>query len=155
MALAAAGAEVTHVDSASSVVTWASDNARLSSMSEKPIRWIVDDAMKFVRREIKRGKTYDILVADPPSFGRGIKGGIWKIEHDLDLLLQLASQLCPQPTMSIISCHTPSFDASDLAFSIKEQMAFAGEIEQHTLSLKTSDGRILPSGHCARFVVEG
>ena len=152
MALAAAGASVTHVDSASSVVKWASENARLSSLES--IRWIVDDAVKFVRREIKRGTTYDILVADPPSFGRGHKKGTWKIERDLDELLELASQLCPNPLMGIISCHTPSFDARDLAYSIREHFGFAGDVEQLTLALRTSDQRILDSGQCARFVVE-
>jgi len=80
LALAAAGAHVTHVDSASSVVTWARQNAAASGLADHPIRWMVEDAMKFVQREIKRGNTYEIFVADPPSFGRGKKKETWKIE---------------------------------------------------------------------------
>jgi len=154
LALAAAGAEVTHVDSASSVVSWASDNARLSGLGDHPIRWIVEDAMKFMRREIKRGKTYDIVVADPPSFGRSRKAGSWKIERDLDPFFQLAGQLCPSPVMAIASCHSPTFDASDLSFSMEQGLSVSVEIEQRTLQLATKDNRQLPSGECARFVVK-
>ena len=154
LALAAAGAEVTHVDSASSVVKWASDNARLSGLGDHPVRWIVEDALKFMRREIKRGKTYDIVVADPPSFGRSRKTGSWKIERDLEQLLGLAGQLCPSPTMAIISCHSPSIEAADLSFAMEEGLGITSEIEQRKLSLATKDDRQLPSGECARFVVK-
>ncbi len=154
MALAAAGAKVAHIDSASSVVAWARENAAASGLSDHPVRWIVEDAMKFVQREIKRGNTYDIFVADPPSFGRGAKKLTWQIERDMEDLVELATRLCPEPTMAILSCHTPTWDASDLEFVMarhfKEQ---ASMIEPVSLSLQTSDGRFLPSGDCARFVV--
>jgi len=153
LALAAAGAEVTHVDSASSVVTWARENASLSGLSDRPVRWIVEDAMRFVQREIKRGKTYDIFVADPPSFGRGVKKETWKIDRDIDELFKLAAELCPQPTMAIVSCHTPTLDSSELAATMNDFFAIdSAKVEAIELMLQTSDGRELPSGECARFV---
>ena len=155
MALAAAGAKVTHIDSASSVVTWARENAVAAGLGEHPIRWIVEDATKFVQREIKRGNTYDIFVADPPSFGRGTKKETWQIERDLEDLLELAAKLCPEPTMAILSCHTPTWDAGDLEFVLERHFADkATNVEAIALSLKTSDDRTLPSGDCARFVNE-
>lgn len=153
MALAAAGAAVTHVDSASSVVSWARENAGASGLAEHPIRWIVEDAVKFMQREIKRGNRYDAWVADPPSFGRGKKNQTWKLDRDLEALVQLASELCPDPTMAILSCHTPGYDSILLQEMLE---AFFGEhhvsVEAMELMLSTGDGRQLPSGDCARFV---
>ncbi len=155
MALAAAGAKITHVDSASSVVTWARGNAGLSGFGEHPIRWIVEDAKKFVQREVKRGNTYDIFIADPPSFGRGTKKETWQIERDLEDLVEMATKLCPEPTMAILSCHTPTWDATDLEFVLSRHFnAQASNVEPISLSLTTTDGRELPSGDCARFVSE-
>jgi len=154
-ALAAAGANVTHIDSASSVVSWARENAASSGLSDHPIRWIVEDAMKFVQRELKRGNTYDIIVADPPSFGRGTKKETWKIERDFDDLVELAASLCPNPTMTILSCHTPSWDEGDLEFLLSRYFQnHETNIEAFPLTLKTADGRLLPSGNCARFAKE-
>lgn len=154
LALSAAGAEVTHVDSASSAVSWARTNAELSGLSDRPIRWIVEDAIRFMQREIKRGKSYDIFVADPPSFGRGPKKETWKIERDLEELLALASELCPNPTMAIISCHTPDWLASELGEELQRHFSVDAKlVETNSLLLKTGDGRELPSGECARFIV--
>lgn len=156
LALASAGAHVTHVDSASSVVSWASENAAASGMSDHPIRWIVEDAMKFVQREIKRGNTYDVFVADPPSFGRGKKKETWKIDRDFEDLVELAKLLCPDPTMVILSCHTPTWDAGDLEFVLSRNFSNRSEsFESMPLVLKTADDRVLPSGDCARFVSGG
>ena len=156
LALASAGAHVTHVDSASSVVSWASENAAASGLSDHPIRWIVEDAMKFVQREIKRGNTYDVFVADPPSFGRGKKKETWKIDRDFEDLIELAKLLCPDPTMMILSCHTPTWDAGDLEFVLSRHFENQSEnFESMPLILKTIDGRELPSGDCARFVSKG
>ena len=156
LALASAGAHVTHVDSASSVVSWASENAAASRLSDHPIRWIVEDAMKFVQREIKRGNTYDVFVADPPSFGRGKKKETWKIDRDFEDLIELAKLLCPDPTMMILSCHTPTWDAGDLEFVLSRHFENQSEnFESMPLILKTIDGRELPSGDCARFVSKG
>lgn len=154
LALAACGVEVTHVDSASSVVSWARANAECSALQERPIRWIVEDALRFMRREIKRGKTYDIFVADPPSFGRGLKKETWKIERDIRELITLAAELCPNPTMAIVSCHTPSIDGYDLAELLQMRFELDPElIAQLPLTLPSLNGRTLPSGECARFVV--
>ena len=153
LALASAGAHVTHVDSASSVVSWASENATASGLSDHPIRWIVEDAMKFVQREINRGNTYEIFVADPPSFGRGKKKETWKIDRDFEDLVELAKLLCPDPTMMILSCHTPTWDAGDLEFVLSRNFSNQSEnFESMPLVLKTADDRILPSGECARFL---
>ncbi|HSX12529.1 MAG TPA: class I SAM-dependent methyltransferase, partial [Rhabdochlamydiaceae bacterium] len=83
LALAKAGAQVCHLDASEKMVKWARENARLNQLDEAPIRWIVDDALKFLKRELKRGKRYDGIILDPPSFGRGNKGEVFKIEHDL------------------------------------------------------------------------
>ena len=156
LALAAAGAHVTHVDSASSVVTWARENAAASGLGDHPIRWIVEDAVKYVQREIKRGNTYDIFVADPPSFGRGKKKETWKIDRDFEDLVELAKSLCPDPTMVLLSCHTPTWDAGDLEFVLSRHFADQSQhFESMPLSLKTPDGEVLPSGDCARFVNGG
>ena len=153
LALAAAGAHVTHVDSAASVVTWARENAAASSLADHPIRWIVEDAKKFVQREVKRENTYDIFVADPPSFGRGTKKETWKIDRDFEDLLELAKLLCPDPAMLILSCHTPTWDSADLEFVLERHFAIESKnIEAMPLMLKATDGRELPSGDCARYV---
>jgi 23S rRNA (cytosine1962-C5)-methyltransferase len=115
MALARRGVQVAHVDSARSVVNWARQNAIDSGLEKAPIRWIVEDAMTFVEREIKRGNRYDIVVADPPSFGRGPKGESWKIQKDLRRLLDgLAELTADRCRMALISCHTPGFDHRNL-----------------------------------------
>ena len=155
MALANAGAKVVHVDSAASVVNWAKSNAGLSGLRDRPIRWIVDDAMKFLKREVKRASQYDILVADPPSFGRGKKNETWKIERDLDELVSTAAQLCPRPVMLILSCHTTSFNASGLVSLVRKYFPAipVRRIEGLPLHLETRGKRILPSGYCARYAV--
>lgn len=156
MALARAGASVTHVDSAPSVVSWARQNAAASGLSEHPIRWIVEDAIKFMQREIKRGNHYDIFVADPPSFGRGKNRQTWKLDRDLETLVHLASELCPDPTMAILSCHTPGHDAVLLKEMIEayfgDTAGELGNVEAIEMVLETGSGRKLPSGDCARFV---
>ncbi len=154
LALAAAGAKVTHVDSASSVVAWARENAESSNLEERPIRWIVEDAMKFVRREIKRGNTYDVFVADPPSFGRGPKNETWKIERDIETLIECAAELCPEPKMMIVSYHTPSLRRATVSSLMSERFRGKGTVSNLGLTLKTADNRILPSGDCVRFLAE-
>lgn len=115
MALAVAGAEVTHVDAASSVVRWASENAQLSGLQKASIRWIVEDAKRFVARELKRGNRYDIIIADPPSFGRGPKGETWKLTRDFPgFLTDLADLMSDTPAGVILSCHTPGITPKDL-----------------------------------------
>ena len=99
LAAAAAGASVTHVDASKGMVTWAKENAISSGLKDAPIRWLVDDCVKFVEREIRRGNHYDAIIMDPPSYGRGPKGEIWKIEESVYPLIQLCSQMSA-PTLS-------------------------------------------------------
>ena len=153
LALAKAGAKVTHVDAAKTAVSWARENATVSGLKDYPIRWITEDAMRFVEREIKRGKHYDIFVADPPSFGRGPSGETWKLERDLANLLSSAALLTSsRPTMIIITCHTPGYDALRLGHEVARAWNLPnGQIESGVLKLSTAAGRHLPCGEYARW----
>jgi len=152
MALARQGVEVTHVDSAKSVVTWARKNAALNGLEDRPIRWIVDDAMSFVQREAKRENFYDIVVADPPSFGRALKKKTWKFDRDFDQLMDFLWQVCPKPRMVIFSGHTPGWSGMDLKRAIMTLFAVEDfEVDSGELYLDCVDGRRLPSGYFARF----
>lgn len=153
LALADRGVKVTHVDSASSVIKWARGNAELSGLRDHPIRWIAEDATRFVQREIKRGNRYDILVADPPSFGRGPKGETWKLERDIDdLLLGLSQLLSDRPTMLIFSSHTPGFEDQEWRRTVQRHFSLpTGQSESLTLFLDASSGQRLPSGDCFRW----
>ena len=157
LVLADCGVAMTHVDSARSVVSWARENALQSGMQAAPIRWIVEDAVKYVMREGKRGKQYDVIVADPPSFGRGPSGQVWKLERDLpELLTQLVNLASPQLQLILISCHTPGVEAADLYRVCKAAFGRLphygqGTAEAIELSLMAQDGRRLPSGVCYRW----
>jgi len=153
IALARAGAQVVHVDSARSVVNWARRNAERNDAAELPIRWIVEDAMTFLNRELRRGNQYDIFVADPPSFGRGTKKETWKFDQNIELLLDLASQLCADPTLVLVSGHTPGWDGRRLQRLLMKSFAGAGSkgVESGGLGIECVDGRELPSGCYARL----
>ena len=153
LALASRGASVTHVDAAPSVVKWARRNAELSKLAEHPIRWIVEDAAQFVAREIKRGNQYDIIVADPPSFGRGPKGQTWKLQRDLPtLMFDLSDLLTDDAQMLIFSSHTPSFEQRQWQQLVGEAFSLpAGDSEAFEFALETPTGTKLPSGHCFRW----
>lgn len=154
LAAAAAGAEVTHVDGAKSVVTRARANAEASQLSDRPIRWVVEDALKYCRREVKRGNQYDAVILDPPSYGHGPKGEPWSIRRDLLPLLELCGQLtCDRRQFILTTCHTPEIGLADLSAYVSEgvighcgQPARTGE-----LNLAAADGRQLPSGLFARW----
>mgnify|MGYP000767818970 FL=1 len=106
-AAAKAGAAVTHVDASKGMVTWAKENAASSGLADAPIRWIVDDCVKFVEREIRRGNKYDAIIMDPPSYGRGPKGEIWKIEEKIHPFIKLCSQLlCDKPLFFLVNSYT-------------------------------------------------
>ena len=115
MAAAAAGAEVTHVDSAKNVVAWARSNAEASGLAEAPIRWIHEDARKFVQREIRRGNHYDAVILDPPSYGHGPNGAPWRIARDLaPLLMELAELTEPNRQFMLLTCHSPSLGPAEV-----------------------------------------
>jgi 23S rRNA (cytosine1962-C5)-methyltransferase len=110
LAAAAAGAEVCHVDASRGMVAWARENAALNGLEKAPIRWIVDDAMKFLQREVRRGRGYDLIILDPPSFGRGAKGEIFKIEETINLLLKTCVELLTdEPKGLFFTCHTAGY----------------------------------------------
>ncbi len=116
MAAAAAGAEVVHVDAAKNTVAWARHNAELSGLAAASVRWIVEDAVKFVRREVKRGNRYDAVVLDPPSYGRGPRGEVWRLSKCLPRLLALCAELtAPAAAFVLLTCHTPGYDAPALS----------------------------------------
>ena len=147
LAAAAAGAAVTHVDSAENTVAWARRNASLSGLAEAPVRWIVDDALKFARREVRRGRHYDAVILDPPSYGHGAGGEAWKIEEHLPELLALCRELTgPQPRFALLTCHAPGYDPPRLAQCLGTEGVQAGD-----LWLTTADGRRLHGGVFARI----
>jgi 23S rRNA (cytosine1962-C5)-methyltransferase len=156
LAAAAAGAEVAHVDAARSVVDRARRNAELSGLADRPIRWIVEDATKFCRREVRRGNRYDAVIVDPPSYGHGPKGEAWQINKDLMPLLELCGELTGESrAFVLVTCHSPGIGAAELSAYLSDgifghcgQPPAAGE-----MFLKTADGRRLPSGVYARWPV--
>ncbi|MCP4479993.1 MAG: hypothetical protein GY818_18070 [Planctomycetaceae bacterium] len=156
LSLANRGAQVVHVDAAKSVVSWARANAQTSGLADSPIRWMVEDALTFVRRELKRGNKYDIIVADPPSFGRGPKGERWKLQRDLFHLIESLSELSRgRCKMVLLSCHTPGVDHRQLKSEVESQFHFeAGTGESFALELRTKENKSLPSGNCFRWVAD-
>lgn len=150
----AAGAEVTHVDASKPSVALARRNAELSGLAEAPVRWIVEDAVKYCRREVKRGSRYDAVVLDPPSYGHGPKGEEWKLERDLPGLLDLVAELVERsPVFLLATCHTPGVGPAELSAYLSD--AIVGHCGQPPASgrlwLKTDDGRRLESGVYARW----
>jgi 23S rRNA (cytosine1962-C5)-methyltransferase len=153
---AAAGAEVTHVDAARNVVVWARRNAELSGLADAPIRWIGEDALKFARREVKRGSRYDAVILDPPSYGHGPRGEVWRLSRHLPRLLSLCAELTAgQCRFILLTCHTPGCDAMRLeamigdAFVEQPEGAFSSQL----MTLRTPTGRILPSGVAVRWTL--
>jgi 23S rRNA (cytosine1962-C5)-methyltransferase len=144
---------ITHVDSAASSVNWAKENCRLSSLENNSIRWIVDDIIKFLSREVKRGKKYDGIILDPPAFGKGKKGITWKLNRDLSSLLQLVDQvISSNPEFIILSCHDNKFGTEELSNELKKMHILkTGKIETLDLTINSKQGNDLPSGSCARW----
>lgn len=154
LAAAAANAEVVHVDSAKNIVAWARRNAQLSGLGEMPIRWIVEDAVKFVKREAKRGNRYDALILDPPSYGHGAHGEVWRLSKHLPRLLDLCAELTDgRPRFMLLTCHTPGYGHDLLEDMIREHFnhANADPIEAGPILLRAADGRSLPSGVAVRL----
>ena len=153
LAAAAAGAEVVHVDAAKNVVAWARRNAELSGgtdgKSVLPIRWIVEDAVKFVRREVKRGNRYDAVILDPPSYGHGPRGEVWRLSKHLPRLLGLCGELTAgRCRFMLLTCHTPEFGARRLERLVRETWCSVqpGHVRAEPLILRTAAGRELPCG---------
>lgn len=154
LAAAAAGACVTHVDASKGMVTWAKENALASGLGNAPIRWIVDDCVKFVEREIRRGKTYDAIIMDPPSFGRGPKGETWKIEEAVFPLLQTCmGALSSTPLFFLINSYTTGLQPAVLAYMLGIVMKpYGGTIDAQEIGLPVSfNGLVLPCGASGRW----
>ena len=116
LAAAAAGAEVVHVDAAKNIVAWARRNAALSGLADAPIHWIAEDALKFVKRELRRENRYDAVILDPPSYGHGAHGEVWRLSQHLPRLLELCGQLTAgRRRFMLLTCHTPDFEPARLA----------------------------------------
>ena len=153
LAAARAGAEVCHVDASKGMVEWARKNAALNALQEKPVRWIVDDVTKFLERELRRWQRYDLLILDPPSYGRGAKGEIFKIEADLpNLLALLARLLSDEPIGVLISCHTPELTPISLHHLLQQAFGKNGALH-HGEMLLHGDAETLPvpSGSFCRW----
>ena len=154
IAAAAAGASVTHVDASKGMVTWAKENAASSGLGDAPIRWLVDDCVKFVEREIRRGNHYDAIIMDPPSYGRGPKGEIWKIEESVYPLVQLCSQiLTDDPLFFLINAYTTGLQPAVLSYMMHTVLGkYNGTITAEEIGLPvSSNGLVLPCGASGRF----
>ena len=158
LAAAAAGASVTHVDASKGMVTWAKENAISSGLKDAPIRWLVDDCVKFVEREIRRGNHYDAIIMDPPSYGRGPKGEIWKIEESVYPLIQLCSQiLTDNPLFFLINSYTTGLQPAVLSYMISTVLGTAnGTVTASEIGLPvSSNGLVLPCGASGRYEATG
>ena len=154
IAAAAAGASVTHVDASKGMVTWAKENAASSGLADAPIRWIVDDCVKFVEREIRRGNHYDAIIMDPPSYGRGPKGEIWKIEDSVFPLIKLCAQLLTdKPLFFLVNSYTTGLQPAVLRYMIATALEkYDGTVTADEIGLPvSSNGLVLPCGASGRF----
>ena len=155
LAAAAAGASVTHVDASKGMVNWAKENAQLSGLREKPIRWLVDDCVKFVEREIRRGNHYDGIIMDPPSYGRGPKGEIWKIEEKIYPFIELCTKiLSDDPLFFLVNSYTTGLQPAVLTYMLETQVAakFGGKVISDEIGLPvSSNGLVLPCGASGRW----
>lgn len=155
LAAAKAGATVTHVDASKGMVNWAKENAAASGLQDTPIRWLVDDCVKFVEREIRRGNTYDGIIMDPPSYGRGPKGEIWKIEDSIYPFVELTSKiLAKDAAFFLINSYTTGLQPAVLNYMISTAILpkFGGKVEAEEIGLPvTESGLILPCGASGRW----
>lgn len=153
LACARAGASVCHVDASKGMVQWARENAALSDMTDKPIRWIVDDCEKFVAREIRRGRKYDAIIMDPPSYGRGPGGEVWKLEDCIyDLVKLCKGVLSDDPLFFLINSYTTGLSPSVMGYILGSvmQQGFGGSVTFDEIGLPVEkSGMILPCGNTA------
>ena len=154
-AAAKAGASVTHVDASKGMVTWAKENAQASGLADAPIRWIVDDCVKFVEREIRRGNKYDGIIMDPPSYGRGPKGEIWKIEEKIHPFIALCEKLLSDdPLFFLVNSYTTGLAPAVLTYLISTEVVtkHGGIVTSDEIGLPvSSNGLILPCGAAGRW----
>ena len=155
IACAAAGASVCHVDAARGMVQWARENAKASGLEEAPVRWIVDDCAKFVEREIRRGRKYDAVIMDPPSYGRGPTGEVWKLEDNLYPFVELcAGILSDDPLFILINSYTTGLAPSVLTYILETVVSrkFGGRTVSDEIGLPvTETGLVLPCGATGRW----
>jgi 23S rRNA (cytosine1962-C5)-methyltransferase len=155
LAALSAGASVCHVDAARGMVAWAKENAKSSGLEEKPVRWIVDDCGKFVERELRRGRRYDAVIMDPPSYGRGPSGEIWKLEDNLYPFVELVSRvLSDEPLFFLINSYTTGLAPSVLGYLLDTLITkkHGGRSECQELGLPVSaSGLVLPCGSTGRW----
>ena len=156
LAAAEAGAQVTHVDASKGMVTWAKENAVASGLGGAKIRWLVDDCVKFVEREIRRGNHYEAIIMDPPSYGRGPKGEIWKMEDSIYPFIQLCTRiLSDKPLFFLINSYTTGLQPAVLSYMLHTEVVskFGGRVEAEEIGLPvTSTGLVLPCGASGRVI---
>lgn len=158
VACLAAGASVCHVDASKGMVERAGENVRLSGLKDKPVRFIIDDCKKFVQREIRRGRKYDAIIMDPPSYGRGPNGEMWKIESELYPLVELCTEvLSDNPLFFLINSYTTGLQPMVLKniLTLTVGSKFSGEVEAYEVGIKTEEGIDLPCGASGLFVGNG
>ncbi len=155
LSAAAAGAHVTHVDASKGMVAWAKENAASSGLSAAPVRWLVDDCVKFVEREIRRGNTYDAVIMDPPSYGRGPKGEIWKIEDSIYPFIRLTAKvLTKKPLFFLINSYTTGLQPAVLTYMLETAIVpeHGGSVDASEIGLPvSSNGLVLPCGASGRW----
>ena len=148
-----AGASVCHVDASKGMVNMAKENAALSGVSDKPVRWIVDDCVKFVNREIRRGRKYDAIIMDPPSYGRGPNGEVWKLETELFPLLELCKQvLSDNPLFFLLNSYTSGLSPAVMEYTLTSVLSdtFGGKVNADEIGLRVSSTNlVLPCGNTA------
>ncbi len=154
MASYAGAEEVCHVDGAKSSINWAKTNQKISGLQTYKIRWIIDDVLKFLEREVRRGNRYEGIILDPPAFGRGKGKTDWRIERDLFTCMTLIDQLLsPQARFVILTCHAPTLERQDLAYYLEDLAVFKGrKAETMELKIKSEKGNDLPSSFGARIL---
>lgn len=154
-AAAKAGAFVTHVDASKGMVAWAKENAVSSGLADAPVRWLVDDCVKFVEREIRRGNKYDAIIMDPPSYGRGPKGETWKIEESVFPLINICADILKdKPLFFLINSYTTGLQPAVLSYMLNTVLVsrFGGKVESDEIGLKvSSNGLVLPCGASGRY----
>ncbi len=155
VAALSAGAQVTHVDASKGMTGWAKENAASSGLADRPVRWLVDDCVKFVEREIRRGNKYDAIIMDPPSYGRGPKGEMWKIEESIYPFIELTmSILSDDPLFFLINSYTTGLQPAVLSYMLGATIGrrYGGEIEASEIGLPvTKSGLVLPCGASGRW----